>query len=295
MKNVIGISVLVVCLAINGFLGYYFYQEYQDNRGKPLIPVKTAPIVTAPSVAPTAAAPEAPSATALATNAAEQQLAPTPLEATAPPQPQPVDETDNLTPIQARQELGKLAISYTDRDFIIASKNNDILAVKLFLRAGMSPNVSIYIDKEWISPLSNAVLNGNLDNLKRMLEAAGGDPNLRYSFYDNVLTLNIENPQVVRLLLEHGANPNFTDDMNEHFWTPLYKAVKMKRLECIKTLIEFGADPNQVVAEERRNFDTYNKDIFRLTPLQLAEQMGLTEIANVLKQAPQKQIETDYN
>ena len=52
-------------------------------------------------------------------------------------------------------------------------------------------------------------------------------------------------PEVVKLLLEEGANPNSFDPELPDY-TPLYNAVSNKSSpELIKLLLEAGADPNQ--------------------------------------------------
>ncbi|MEC7802839.1 MAG: ankyrin repeat domain-containing protein [Verrucomicrobiota bacterium] len=54
-------------------------------------------------------------------------------------------------------------------------------------------------------------------------------------------------PEVVKLLLEAGANPNNVDPKSPEF-TPLYIAVsKNSSPEVVKLLIEAGADPNQTL------------------------------------------------
>ena len=46
------------------------------------------------------------------------------------------------TPESARKELGHLGVAYSPEAFIISLTNNDLVAVQLFLKAGMDPNTT---------------------------------------------------------------------------------------------------------------------------------------------------------
>ena len=48
-------------------------------------------------------------------------------------------------------------------------------------------------------------------------------------------------PEVVRLYLSHGANPNFGGEVN---WNPLHEAAYYNKWEIMKVLLTGGADPN---------------------------------------------------
>jgi uncharacterized protein len=47
----------------------------------------------------------------------------------------------HVPPEDARKELGKMNIAYNEESFIEAARNGDLVAVNLFLAAGMNPNV----------------------------------------------------------------------------------------------------------------------------------------------------------
>lgn len=193
------------------------------------------------------------------------------------------DPVDSMTPLQARQELGKLAVQYDIKDFIIASKNNDMHVMKLFLKAGMDPNVSIYVNLTNISPLSNAVRNGNIESVKLLLEH-GADPNLSYSMYDSILTLGLGDLAIAKELLEYGADPNFKHEVNHEFVTPLYRAVRQKDAKLVELLMKYGADPNLQVQTQEINLDTYDTNVTIMSPLELAKKQGDPEILNLLTQ-----------
>jgi len=54
---------------------------------------------------------------------------------------------------EARIKLGQMNVNYNEDTFVDRAKDGDVLAVKLFIQAGMSPNVS---DKDGITPLMAA-------------------------------------------------------------------------------------------------------------------------------------------
>ena len=75
-------------------------------------------------------------------------------------------------PEDARKELGQMNIPYSERSFIEAADNGDILSVKLFLHAGMNVNATI-----------------------------GYETALRRAIHS-------KRTEIIKLLLDNGANPN---------------------------------------------------------------------------------------
>ena len=65
------------------------------------------------------------------------------------------------SPEDARRELAELDIPYTQEAFIEAAKNEDTLAVKLFLAAGINPNPHVI----------EAAGKGNLEIVQALLQA----------------------------------------------------------------------------------------------------------------------------
>ena len=74
-------------------------------------------------------------------------------------------------------------------------------------------------------------------------------------------------PEAVRILLDHGANVNETDQFGN---TPLMNASSNNYPDIVRTLLARGADAN-----------IRNKGGFR--PLYAADQMGYTEVVRILK------------
>ncbi len=57
-------------------------------------------------------------------------------------------------------------------------------------------------------------------------------------------------PEMARLLLEDGANPNYVFKSQGLICTPLFSAINSNSVECIRILLDAGADVNQRVGSE---------------------------------------------
>ncbi len=105
-------------------------------------------------------------------------------------------------------------------------------------------------------PLENAILNGDIDQVRLHLEA-GVDLNQTIpgdSAYPLHYAAN-SHADIIQLLVDHGANVNVKDDKGK---TPLHCASVTANLENMRALLENGADVNAVDDEGN-------------TPLQLAQ------------------------
>ncbi|TVU27279.1 hypothetical protein EJB05_29880 [Eragrostis curvula] len=92
-----------------------------------------------------------------------------------------------------------------------------------------------------LTPLHVAALNGHCDAVKLLLsKGAPVDP-----LANNITPLHFalagDHHQAVAILLDHGANPN---KMNQSPYSPLTAACGSHCLECIKLLVQAGADVN---------------------------------------------------
>lgn len=92
--------------------------------------------------------------------------------------------------------------------------------------------------------LYNAVSVGDHESLERLM-AAGVSPDERDVADEPLLWTAAENgnTRVVKILLQHGANPNVASHHNPHS-TPLHAAVMNFDVESIKALLDCGANIN---------------------------------------------------
>jgi ankyrin repeat protein len=94
-----------------------------------------------------------------------------------------------------------------------------------------------------------AAFLGNLDRVRELLD---GDPTLVNQVCDRsgtplVLAAQRGHLEVVRLLLERGADPNAPEERNAPHGRALYSAVYDRHFEVARLLLEHGANPNQEV------------------------------------------------
>lgn len=113
----------------------------------------------------------------------------------------------------------------------------------------------------------------NYNGFKKLLEL-GANPSIIYGDGNAVIYMaaRIKDPRFLRILLEHGANPNLktlsTDEVAFPEQTPIFGAMSVGK-EQIDLLISFGADLNA-------------KDYFGTTPLMTAAMLGNFEIVHHL-------------
>jgi ankyrin repeat protein len=152
-----------------------------------------------------------------------------------------------------------------------AIAGNRASAVKLLLAAGADPNT---MPRRRGAPLSLAIHYGNPE-IVRMLLSAGAKVNYqkaREYFTALMEAINEDRIDIVRLLLDHGADPNKGADMmlplqlakslpmiqllvayhanvkaKTRFWgdTPLFSQVQWHRSASVEYLLTHGADPNE--------------------------------------------------
>jgi ankyrin repeat protein len=185
-----------------------------------------------------------------------------------------------ISPDTARRELFLRGYSYRPEVFLDAAKDGDTVGVKLFLIAGMSPEVrndagetplllaSRYDhagaaralleggadvnarDKRGFTPLMRAVLNGSVETVKTVMEfrpdlnAQTTDPDPDTSGSTALMyAVAKDRKEVVDLLLDAGADINESDVT---VGSALTWAAYYDREELVADLLERGADPNVV-------------------------------------------------
>src|SRR5262249_58893801 len=144
-----------------------------------------------------------------------------------------------------------------------AAKKGDIAAITAALDAGANVN-----DFDvFATPLYYAVNRQHLDAAKLLIER-GADVNAGTKTGDTPLMVAVARNRLefITLLLAHGANPNSTVGNQ----TALHVAVKHGCLDCVKALVEAGADVNARTSDAIR------------TPIHLARFYGYSEISDYL-------------
>jgi ankyrin repeat protein len=157
----------------------------------------------------------------------------------------------------------------------------DVAAVRAALQAGLDPNVD---HEDGMAPLERAVRAGHLELVRTLLEFgaqpapalwaalwsctdeapaqaaevlaalldAGADANWQDEAVDDLPTdctalyLAAEHPELVRVLLQHGADPNRA---NRHGETPLSFACDWGHLASVRALLAGGANPNHALPD----------------------------------------------
>lgn len=139
--------------------------------------------------------------------------------------------------------------------------------IRLLHRCGTTADTT---DVGGKSPLFRAVMSGDLDTVQALL-GGGASPNpprsemVSMSPLDWAITMGT--PDMVRLLVERGANVN---EMDPHGHTPLHRAAMKGNFEAARILLEAGADPNQAREE------------YSITPLGFAATMHNSEMVRLL-------------
>lgn len=145
-----------------------------------------------------------------------------------------------------------------------AAKKGDVPAISAALEAGADVNAS---DDWGATPLWYAARRGHEDAAK-LLISQGADVNLTTKSSGPPLLGAIErknNGVLVKLLLASGANPNAAVGAK----SALFLSAKSGCLECVKALVDSGADVNALTE-------------IRETPIHVAKLLGFGEIADYL-------------
>lgn len=171
---------------------------------------------------------------------------------------------ENLAPETARKKLEELKIEFNESNFLAKCSDGNAETVRLFIAAGMSPNVtqspsgktalilaaehgSVEVVKALIATGANVNVSSNKppSTEPRMLYVYPEDlkfPENRKISYTALVFAGARNHDaVIKVLLEAGADPNVRDWMG---YTPLNEASLRSRKSVVKALLDGGADPN---------------------------------------------------
>lgn len=159
-----------------------------------------------------------------------------------------------------KQQLQEKNIKFKVHNFKRAINKNDTITVELFLKAGMSPEVSFlgrHVIRTPIDKKQNDIFDLFITNKANPNMSFGGATILLYA-------TSKKNTYAVKRLIEAGADPNKTS----LGVPPLIVAIQKKQPEIVKILADAGADVN------RRYSGVY--------PLCSAIEYKQPEIANIL-------------
>lgn len=133
-----------------------------------------------------------------------------------------------------------------DQQLKRALYKHDWESVKKFIEKGANPNISLNwttMKQQGHSPLTVAVAEDRIDIVKFLLDHKA-DPRLVGPFGVESLhyTIATNNPEMVTLLLQHGADPNESNRMNEMpVWVHF---AQTGNVDILKLFIEAGANIN---------------------------------------------------
>ncbi len=122
-------------------------------------------------------------------------------------------------------------------ELIQAAARNDAKQMEALLKSGVNPNA--VVDEWGENALMHAVLFGNVDMTRLLLEA-GADPNLKGRGFTPLGMAALQGrAQIVRLLLKAGAD---VDRKSSDGNTPIIAASIMHRAEVVRALLPYHPD-----------------------------------------------------
>lgn len=121
-----------------------------------------------------------------------------------------------------------------------AIERNQPAEVAALLRGGVDPNSA---NDERVSALMLASYHGSLPLVETLLQK-GAHIDARDEREQTALILGVGHPEIVKLLLAHGANPNARDFYNKTPLVHLFEAGADRDPATLRLLLEHGADPN---------------------------------------------------
>jgi len=143
----------------------------------------------------------------------------------------------------ARKQLTELGLEYDEATFLDRVQNSDAVAVDLFLKSGMNPNLSTRFELErgerleFATPLMIAAWKGDHALAERLL-AAGAEPGTIADNDVSALACAVvkNHESIVELLLKQGL----TQESKDH---ALKLALRENNEEAAQLLERAGADP----------------------------------------------------
>jgi ankyrin repeat protein len=178
----------------------------------------------------------------------------------------------NLTPAEAKQRLQEEGHGLSQMDYQSAVIEGRAGDVRLYLEAGYDPDSSLKSGGIELGFLGYAV--GRHPDIVKLLLKYGADPNepglMAYPIHNA-----LPHEKSMRALLQHGAVPSVTNSSGFH---PIHSIVladtaSSVRAKAASVLLQYGADPNA---------ETEKGDGKGATPLLLCAAKGAPGVARVL-------------
>lgn len=134
--------------------------------------------------------------------------------------------------------LNRRNIRYNREELVDLVRNNDAENVRIFLQAGMRPNMYL----EGGRPLLHLAVHRGFYETAKVLVEGGASVNLvdRHKWTALMLACLLGDEKTAGLLLEKGANPNVR---NDHGVTALNLTTERRYLGISRLLLAHGADP----------------------------------------------------
>jgi ankyrin repeat protein len=154
-------------------------------------------------------------------------------------------------------------------------------SAKTLLDIGANPNLQ---DDSGVSAFIEASLNDDTEKYVELLLGYGGDVNAvakpkdgqNQHFKTPLITAAQSNLKIVKLLIENGADINYT---NKYYESALSSACTFKKIEIIKYLIENGADfKRPIYIVESRNEKIFLSDELRRMSFMLDDKSYKTKM-----------------
>ncbi|MGK5593755.1 MAG: ankyrin repeat domain-containing protein [Parachlamydiaceae bacterium] len=127
---------------------------------------------------------------------------------------------------------------YSEAALSVAVDDGNIEIIQLLLKHGANP----YGPLTRKIPFLLAIKNHDLAKVRAFIEGKT-DLNYQTPFYGSPLhvALNYGTPEIIKLLIQHGAKPHQCDRGGR---SPFFLAVKTNKLKAVHTFIAGGVDPN---------------------------------------------------
>ncbi len=151
---------------------------------------------------------------------------------------------------------------------VYAARYGHLDAVRMLLKAGVDPDGPSREKRDKsgrrqssLEPIRKAIQRGHLEVIKTLVEAGAKLDSTRYGCSTVLHAANSGKMEIMKYLLELGADPNTRGFSGGH--SPLSLAIEWKDLDMVKLLLEHGADPN---GEDRRDRvpDGYDRRLLNL-------------------------------